>query len=70
MPNLTPYEKTTGWRYAVICTNIPATGIAGVPGTGHPQFIDVLHREHAVVEDRVRTQKAMGLRNLPSRPGR
>jgi len=27
----------------------------------------VLHREHAVVEDRVRTNKAMGLRNLPSK---
>jgi len=27
----------------------------------------VLHREHAVVEDRVRTNKALGLRNLPSK---
>ena len=27
----------------------------------------MLHREHAVVEDRVRTNKAMGLRNLPSK---
>jgi hypothetical protein len=67
MPNLTALEKKTGWRYSIIVTNIPATGIAGVPGTRHPQFIDVLHREHAVVEDRVRTQKAMGLRNLPSK---
>lgn len=31
----------------------------------HVQFIDVLHRSHAGVEDRVRTNKAMGLRNLP-----
>ena len=38
-----------------------------MPGSHHPQFIDVLHREHAVVEDRVRTNKAMGLRNLPSK---
>ena len=71
MKNLTAYEKKTGWRYSIIVTNIPGTGIKGVPGSHHPQFIDVLHREHAVVEDRVRTNKAMGLRNLPSRrPGR
>jgi hypothetical protein len=32
----------------------------------HPQFIDVLHRDHATVEtDGVRTAKTMGLRNLP-----
>jgi Transposase DDE domain group 1 len=65
--NLTAFEKATGWRYSIIVTNIPATGIKGVPGTHHPQFIDVLHREHAVVEDGVRAGKAMGLRNLPSK---
>jgi hypothetical protein len=70
MPNLTDWEKKTGWRYSVICTNIPGTGIDGVPGSHHPQYIDVVHREHAVVETSgVRTAKAMGLRNLP-RPGR
>jgi len=68
MGNLTAYEKKTGWRYSIICTNIPGTGIGGVPGSHHPQFIDVLHREHAVVETGgVRTAKAMGLRNLPSK---
>jgi hypothetical protein len=67
MPNLTAFEKKTGWRYSIIVTNIPDTGINGVPGSHHPPFIDVLHREHAVVEDRVRTNKAMGLRNLPSK---
>jgi hypothetical protein len=67
MKNLTAFEKATGWRYSIICTNIPATGIPGVPGSHHPQFIDVLHRSHATVEDRVRTNKAMGLRNLPSK---
>jgi Transposase DDE domain group 1 len=67
MKNLTACEKATGWRYSITCTNIPATGISGVPGSHHPQFIDVAHREHAVVEDRVRTSKAMGLRNLPSK---
>jgi hypothetical protein len=67
MPNLTALEKATGWRYSIIVTNIPDTGIKDVPGSHHPQYIDVLHREHAVVEDRVRTAKSMGLRNLPSK---
>ena len=66
MRNLTAFERATGWRYSVIVTNIPAaSGIGGVPGSHHAQFIDVLHREHAVVEDQVRTNKAMGLRKLP-----
>jgi Transposase DDE domain group 1 len=68
MKNLTAFERATGWRYSIIVTNIPtADGVPGVPGSHHAQFIDVLHREHAVVEDRVRTAKAMGLRNLPSK---
>jgi hypothetical protein len=68
MPNLTAYEKKTGWRYSITCTNIPDTGIDGVPGSHHPQYIDAVHREHAVVETGgVRTAKAMGLRNLPSK---
>jgi hypothetical protein len=68
MPNLTAYEKKTGWRYSITCTNIPGTGIEGTPGSHHPQYIDVVHREHAVVETGgVRTAKAMGLRNLPSK---
>jgi len=68
MRNLTAFEKKTGWRYSVTCTNIPDTGISGVPGSHHPQFIDVLHREHACVETAgVRTAKAMGLRGLPSK---
>jgi Transposase DDE domain group 1 len=66
--NLTDYEKKTGWKYSITCTNIPGTGIGGVPGSHHPQYIDVLHREHAVVETGgVRTAKSMGLRNLPSK---
>ena len=66
--NLTAYEKKTGWRYNITCTNVPDDGIAGVPGSRHPQYIDVLHREHAAVETAgVRTAKAMGLRNLPSK---
>jgi hypothetical protein len=67
MKNLTAFERATGWRYSIIVTSIPAAGIPGVPGSQHAQFIDVLHREHAIVEDGVRTAKAMGLRNLPSK---
>ena len=68
MRNLTDYEKKTGWRYSIICTNIPDSGIDGVPGSHHPQYIDVVHREHAVVETGgVRAAKAMGLRTLPSK---
>lgn len=62
---LTALEQATGWRYAIVATNIGR--IHGIPGTHHPQWIDVLHRNHAVVEDRVRVDKAMGLRNLPSK---
>jgi len=66
--NLTDYEKKTGWKYSITCTNIPDSGIGGVPGSHHPQYIDTVHREHAVVETGgVRTAKAMGLRNLPSK---
>jgi hypothetical protein len=66
--NLTDYEKKTGWKYSITCTNIPGAGITGVPGSHHPQYLDVVHREHAVVETGgVRTAKAMGLRNLPSK---
>ena len=37
----------------------------------YPQYIDVVHREHACVETAgVRTAKAMGLRGLPSVPPR
>jgi hypothetical protein len=65
LKNLTDYEKTSGWRYSVTATDIHRLGT--LPGTHHIQFLDVLHRSHATVEDRVRTGKAMGLRNLPSK---
>jgi hypothetical protein len=66
--NLTAYEKKTGWKYSITCTNIPGTGIGGVPGSHHPQYIDTVHRQHAVVETAgVRHGKSMGLRNLPSK---
>jgi len=62
---LTALERKTGWRYAIVATNV--TRIAGVAGSHQPQWLDVLHRAHARVEDRVRTAKAMGLRRLPSK---
>ena len=68
LKNLTDYEKKTDWKYSITCTNIPDAGIAGVPGSHHLQYIDTVHRDHATVETAgVRTAKAMGLRNLPSK---
>lgn len=69
--NMTAYEKETGWKYSITCTNVPDTGIPCVPGSHHARFIDVRHRDHATVEtDGVPTAKAMGLRNLPSKADR
>ncbi len=39
----------------------------GIAGSRQIQFLDALHRHHPEVEDRIRTGKAMGLANLPSR---
>jgi hypothetical protein len=62
--NLTAFEMRTGWKYSIIATNIGR--MWGIAGSHHPQWLDALARAHAVVEDRVRAGKAMGLRNLPS----
>ncbi|MEU3042498.1 IS1380 family transposase [Streptomyces diastaticus] len=64
MKKLTDFEKKTGWRYSVTATNI--RHMWGITGSHQIQFLDALHRDHAEVEDRIRTAKAMGLRNLPS----
>jgi hypothetical protein len=61
---LTAFERKTGWRYSITATNI--RHMWGISGSHQSQFLDVLHRSHAGVEDRVRTNKALGLRNLPS----
>ncbi|MFF4756989.1 transposase, partial [Streptomyces sp. NPDC002514] len=63
LKKLTRFEEQTGWRYCITATNI--RHMRGIAGSGHAQFLDVLHRSHAGVEDRVRTNKAMGLSNLP-----
>jgi hypothetical protein len=65
--NLTAFERATGWRYSIIFAKTPAAGgIPGVRGSHHAEFIDVLHRQHAVVEDGARAAESMGLSNLPS----
>jgi len=61
---LTEFKKATGWRYQLVVTNIKDLG-RSVPGSHHVYFLDTLHRQHAVVEDRVRTEKATSIRNLP-----
>jgi hypothetical protein len=35
MGNLTAYEKKTGWRYSITCTNILGSWISAVPGSHH-----------------------------------
>ncbi len=65
---LTAFEKKTGWRYQIVATNIPTHhGLSGVPGSGQAWFVDVLYRDHAEVEDRVKTIKRIGLGLLPSK---
>jgi hypothetical protein len=64
MKKLTAFEQKTGWRYSVTATNI--RHMWGITGSHQIQFLDALHRDHAEVEDRIRTGKAMGLHNLPS----
>jgi hypothetical protein len=61
---LTDFERKTGWRYQIIATDIGR--MWGIAGSHQPQWLDALHRAHAGVEDRVRTNKAMGLGKLPS----
>jgi hypothetical protein len=60
---LTDFERKTDWRYSITATSIGR--IWGVAGSHQPQFLDVLHRDHADVEDRVRTNKATVLHNFP-----
>ncbi|MGW1161209.1 hypothetical protein ACWD48_23965 [Streptomyces sp. NPDC002519] len=61
-------NEATGWRYQIIATNVPAhRGLSGVPGSGQVWFVDVLYRDHAEVEDRVKAIKRIGLGLLPSK---
>jgi hypothetical protein len=52
MGNLTAYEKKTGWRYSITCTNIPdggIPGVSGVPGTAARPPREA-NRQHAETE--------------------
>jgi Transposase DDE domain group 1 len=60
---LSLFEEADGWRYSLWVTNLPAT----VRGwRGQLAYIDVTHRVHARVEDRIRTGKDCGLGRFPS----
>jgi hypothetical protein len=52
------FETRDGWRYTAFVTNTAA---------GSLQWLEVRHRGHARVEDRVRCGKDTGLGRLPSR---
>ncbi|MFD4144668.1 transposase [Streptomyces sp. NPDC058572] len=65
LKDLTSFEKKSAWKYSITATNI--SKMTRIPGSHQAQRIDVLARHHAVVEDEVRTNKALGLRNLPSK---
>ncbi|MEH1130784.1 IS1380 family transposase [Micromonospora sp. CPCC 206061] len=55
---LSLFEERDGWRYTAIVTNTQI---------GALQWLEVRHRAHARVEDRIRCAKDTGLRRLPSR---
>jgi hypothetical protein len=55
---LTLFEERDGWRYTAFVTN---TTIGAI------QWLEVRHRAHARVEDRIRCAKDTGLGRLPSR---
>lgn len=55
---LSLFEHQDGWRYTAFVTNT---------AVGALQWLDVRHRAHARVEDRIRCAKDTGLRRLPSR---
>ncbi|MGW4047470.1 IS1380 family transposase [Streptomyces sp. NPDC004721] len=65
MKDFTPFEKKTGWKYSITATNI--SRMTRIAGSHQIQWLDALHRHHAAVEDHVRTNKAMGLHNLPAK---
>lgn len=52
-------------RVTAFLADTPATGPGGV--RGQAAGLELRHRQHARVEDRIREAKATGLRNLPCR---
>jgi len=59
------FTDADGMRITTILTNTSATGPHVVPGQA--AGLELRHRQHARVEDRIREAKATGLRNLPCR---
>jgi Transposase DDE domain group 1 len=57
---LTLFDLDAGWRHQVLATDTPIGG-------GSVQFLEVRHRAHARVEDRIRTGKDSGFGRFPSR---
>ncbi|GLZ00660.1 hypothetical protein Acsp02_79120 [Actinoplanes sp. NBRC 103695] len=57
---LTLFDTINGKRHQVFATDTPH-------GQGSIQFLEVRHRAHARVEDRIRTGKATGFGRFPSR---
>ncbi|MFG1961452.1 hypothetical protein [Nonomuraea sp. NPDC049028] len=39
---LTDLEEQSGWKYAIIATNLGPRGLRGVPGSHHVQFVDAV----------------------------
>jgi Transposase DDE domain group 1 len=54
------FDTINGMRHQVLATDTP-------PGTGPIQFLEVRHRAHARVEDRIRCGKNTGFGRFPSR---
>lgn len=59
------FTDVDGMRVTAILTNTPSHGTGVVPGQA--AGLELRHRQHARVEDRIREAKATGLRNLPCR---
>lgn len=59
------FADVDGMRVTAILTNTPVHGPAVVPGQA--AGLELRHRQHARVEDRIREAKATGLRNFPCR---
>jgi flavin-binding protein dodecin len=58
---LTLFDLDAGWRHQVIATDSP------IGSGGSVQFLEVCHRAHARVEDRIRCGKDTGFGRFPSR---
>jgi Transposase DDE domain group 1 len=59
------FTDADGMRITAFLTDTPSTGPGAVPGQA--AGLELRHRQHARVEDRIREAKNTGLRNLPCR---